>query len=83
MTNRRNLDTYTETFFNDDTQMPIEQLRDETEEFNRAQALLDEGGEGCDLCGEMVPYLRWTQDAVYLVCEVCWSEYPSGRLTQA
>jgi len=37
--------------------------------------------DGCELCGEMVNYLKWTQDHQYLVCEVCWSEYPSGRLT--
>ena len=38
--------------------------------------------DGCELCGEMVNYLRLTQDRKYLVCEVCWSEYPSGRLTK-
>ena len=58
------------------TDLTIEQLRDRTDEFDHAAELTEEGGEGCDLCGENVPYLRWTQDDAYLVCEVCWSEYP-------
>lgn len=55
--------------------MSLEQIRQEIDEFRHAADLVDEGDEGCDLCGEMVPYLRWTKDARYLVCEVCWSEY--------
>ena len=58
-----------------DTDLTIEQLRDSVDEFDHAAELAQDVRDGCDLCGEMVNYLRWTSDDAYLVCEVCWSEY--------
>lgn len=34
----------------------------------------------CELCGETVAHLQYTDDGAYFACEVCWSQYDAGSL---